>query len=202
MPKIKIVSVLLVPLTIALLAYLVWMFLSYESIPNSMSLQKARKYIYDYVVVGGGTAGCVLANRLSANENVTVLLIEAGTTFGPLALVPLLATQMQKTSVDWQFKSTPQSFSSEGLVEGVNCFNCHSTPERSENDSFSGQVQLLPRGKGLGGSSQLNYMLHFDHIEWDIDGWKRDGLISWGFAELERFLQKDDEGKCGRNTGV
>lgn len=144
MPKINIVSVLLVPLAVALLAYLVWMFLSYESIPNSMSLEKARKYIYDYVVVGGGTAGCVLANRLSANRNVTVLLIEAGSTFGLLALVPLLATQMQKTSVDWQFKSTPQSFSSEGLVERVSCFNCQ---RDLKSIAFPGRFNSCLEGK-------------------------------------------------------
>ncbi|EFN79010.1 Neither inactivation nor afterpotential protein G [Harpegnathos saltator] len=70
---------------------------------------------YDYVVVGAGTSGCVIASRLSEMSNVTVLLVEAGGHFGWLSSLPLLAPMMQGTEVDWAYKTEPQVFSSRGL---------------------------------------------------------------------------------------
>lgn len=71
-------------------------------------------------LVGGGTAGCVLASRLSQDASVSVLLIEAGSTFSPLSLVPFLTSQQQKTHNDWKFSTVSQKHSSFGFVDQVN----------------------------------------------------------------------------------
>lgn len=96
-----------------------WIYLGSENVDNLIKLDDAVKLPFDYIIVGGGTAGCVLANRLSENEDVRVLLIEAGGMFGPLSMVPLLASQQQKTQADWQLRTIPQQYSSYGFVDQV-----------------------------------------------------------------------------------
>lgn len=109
---------------------------------------------------------------------MTVLLIEAGNIFGPLSIVPLLTTIQQSTSVDWAFRTVPQKYSSAGFVN---------------------QQQFLPRGKGLGGSSQLNYMLHYsDDIQMEFDRWETFAGSEWGRTNFGKYLTehndcKDDE---------
>lgn len=61
----------------------------------------------------------MLANRLTENENISVLLVEAGEQFGPLSTVPLLAVAMQKSKNDWSFQSVPQQYSSKGMHDQV-----------------------------------------------------------------------------------
>lgn len=104
---------------VSLLAF--WIYLSSESISNLISIDEAEKLKFHYIIVGAGTAGCVLANKLSENPNNNVLVIEAGNTFSPLAMVPLLASQQQKTSVDWQLQTTSQKYSSIGFLNQVIC---------------------------------------------------------------------------------
>ncbi|KAL0106761.1 hypothetical protein PUN28_015364 [Cardiocondyla obscurior] len=120
---------------------------------------------YDYIVVGAGTSGCVIASRLSELSNVTVLLVEAGGYFGWLSTMPLLAPMMQGTEVDWAYQMEPQVFSSRG---------------------FYGHRQNCPRGKGLGGSGQLNYLVHsFGKLE-DYKRWPK----GWSHADLLPYFQK------------
>ena len=106
--------------------------------------------MYDYVIVGAGSAGCVLAARLSEDPDVSVLLLEAG---GPDTKenihVPLGYLQLQRTDVDWDYISAPEA-------------NC------------GGRRIALPRGKVLGGSSSINAMVyirgnHRDYDEWGVD---------------------------------
>lgn len=158
-----------VPLLIVTILLGFWIYLSAESVNNLISIDEATKMDFDYIIVGGGTAGCVLANKLSANEDAKVLLVEAGNVFGPLAMVPLLTSQQQKTKVDWQLRSTRQEQSTYGLID---------------------QVQLLPRGKGLGGSSQLNYMLHFDGNINDFRRWRAHGASEWTYDNFRHFFDK------------
>ncbi|XP_073819330.1 neither inactivation nor afterpotential protein G isoform X2 [Musca autumnalis] len=130
---------------------------------------RAGEYIFDYVVVGAGTSGSVIASILAKHGNATVLLVEAGAKFGILSKIPLLTTFQQKGINDWGFLSTPQLYSSKGLEDARQC---------------------LPRGKGLGGSAQLNYMLHFDGYEGDFERWSSEyNLENWNWSSVKPFLQ-------------
>ncbi|KYN07672.1 Neither inactivation nor afterpotential protein G, partial [Cyphomyrmex costatus] len=115
--------------------------------------------------VGAGTSGCVIASRLSEMSNVTVLLVEAGGYFGWLSTMPLLAPMMQGTEVDWAYQTEPQVFSSRGLY---------------------GYRQNFPRGKGLGGSGQLNYLVHSFGRPEDYKRWPK----GWSHADLLPYFQK------------
>lgn len=97
--------------------------MSSERISSLISIDGAEQLKFHYIIVGAGTAGCVLANKLSENPNNNVLVIEAGSAFSPLAMVPLLASQQQKTSVDWQLQTTSQQYSSVGFVNQVIFFH-------------------------------------------------------------------------------
>ncbi|XP_037949799.1 neither inactivation nor afterpotential protein G [Teleopsis dalmanni] len=134
----------------------------------SNTLEPAEGYVFDYVIVGAGTAGSVVASLLAKYSNSTVLLVEAGDKFGFLSKIPLLTTLQQKGVNDWSFLSVPQKHSSRGLKE---------------------QRQCLPRGRGLGGSSQLNYMLHFDGYPQDFYYWyKTHNLSTWRWDFIKPYL--------------
>ncbi|XP_077290359.1 neither inactivation nor afterpotential protein G [Arctopsyche grandis] len=124
---------------------------------------------YDYIIVGGGTAGCVVGALLSEASNVNVLLIEAGDEFNILSKIPLTPTLIQRGSNDWSFTSTPQKFSSFGLKN---------------------KRQFIPRGKGLGGSGQLNYLLHDVGIPSDYDNWIKLGARGWYYSDLKPYFEK------------
>ncbi|XP_078052391.1 glucose dehydrogenase [FAD, quinone] isoform X2 [Augochlora pura] len=120
---------------------------------------------YDYIIVGAGTSGCVLASRLSEVSNVTVLLIEAGGYFGWVSSVPLLSPMTQGTEFDWSYLTEPQKFSSKG---------------------FWNYVQKVPRGKGLGGSGQINHLVHSFGRPDDYNGWPE----GWSHADLLPYFER------------
>ena len=120
---------------------------------------------YDYVVAGGGTAGCVLAGRLSEDPGVRVLLIEAGRSDAhPYIHVPAGFAKLTTGPYQWGFTSAPQ---------------------RSCGD----RVILLPQGKVLGGGGSINAQVFTRGIPADYDGWERDhGAKGWSFAEIQRYF--------------
>ncbi|KAL3212938.1 hypothetical protein MRX96_035764 [Rhipicephalus microplus] len=119
---------------------------------------------YDYVIVGGGSAGCVLANRLSANPSVSVLLIEAGGPEDATTDVPLYALLHYHGPYDWNYVTEPQEHSCLSLKE-------HRSP--------------WPRGKALGGSSVINFMLYVRGNRRDYDNWANDyGAKGWSYDEV------------------
>ncbi|KAL7730830.1 hypothetical protein ACLKA6_003593 [Drosophila palustris] len=151
---------------ISILTFLVCKILQ-ENIPNVLAL-KDREFSFDYIIVGAGTAGSTLASLLTKHSNGSVLLIEAGGSFGYLSRIPLLTTFQQKGINDWSFLSASQRHSSKGLIE---------------------QRQCLPRGKGLGGSANLNFMLHFDGHGPDFDSWhKLHNLSDWSWDHMRPFM--------------
>ncbi|XP_051154686.1 neither inactivation nor afterpotential protein G-like isoform X2 [Leptopilina boulardi] len=119
---------------------------------------------YDYII-GAGTAGCVLASRLSENANSTVLLVEAGGQFNWFSTVPLAAPVLFNSHVDWAFKTEPQWYSSKGLHD---------------------HRQKWPRGKGLGGSGQLNFLAHSFGKAEDFTKWPG----GWSFFDLQPYFKK------------
>ncbi|XP_068085272.1 uncharacterized protein [Anabrus simplex] len=133
------------------------------------SIIQAPASHYDYVIVGGGTAGCVLAARLSADPNRSVLLVEAGHEFGWVSTIPLAAPLLQNTVHDWSYRTTPQLFSSWGLQD---------------------QTSAWPRGRGLGGSSQMNYLLHFSGSEADFQQWEALGAHGWSYENLKPYIDQ------------
>ncbi|XP_017083553.1 neither inactivation nor afterpotential protein G [Drosophila eugracilis] len=138
-----------------------------NSIPNVLAPEE-RQYAFDYVIVGAGTGGSTLTSLLAKHSNGSVLLIEAGGQFGLLSRIPLLTTFQQKGINDWSFVSVSQKHSSKGLIDRKQC---------------------LPRGKGLGGSANLNYMLHFDGHGPDFDSWRDiHNLSDWSWAHMRSFM--------------
>ena len=126
---------------------------------------------YDYIIVGSGSSGSVLANRLSADPSVSVLLVEAGGSDDCLdARVPAAAVKLQLTPRDWQYKTVPQRNSMQGMTN---------------------QISHWPRGRCLGGSSTLNYMLWVKPHPKEFDRWESQyGCRGWSYADVEPFFKK------------
>ncbi|KAH8036792.1 hypothetical protein HPB51_005747 [Rhipicephalus microplus] len=119
---------------------------------------------YDYVIVGGGSAGCVLANRLSADPTRTVLLIEAGGMEDAFAQVPLFAPLLIGDKFDWKY-----------------------LPEQQENACLSMKDQRCPwaRGKAMGGSSAINFMFYVRGNRRDYDIWRdKFGAYGWSYDDV------------------
>ena len=122
---------------------------------------------FDYVIVGGGAAGCILANRLSACGRYRVLLLEAGgEPRHPWIGIPAgFSKLMTNKTFNWGFQTEPEE----------------STHHRSI---------AVPRGKGLGGSTIINGMIYVRGIPQDFDGWAQAGARGWSHAEVEPYFRK------------
>ncbi|KAG0053336.1 hypothetical protein BGZ83_001301 [Gryganskiella cystojenkinii] len=124
---------------------------------------------YDYIIVGGGAAGAVVANRLAEDPEVKVLILEAGGTDDFLSSrVPGLAVMIQESKSDWSFRTTPQS--------GLNGRRLHQ-----------------PRGKMLGGSSSMNAMMYQRGPASDFDKWAEIlGDNGWSYKECLPYFKKSE----------
>ena len=123
---------------------------------------------YDYIVVGAGSAGCVLASRLSEDPSVTVLLLEAGPPDTKREIgVPAAFSDLQKSEVDWAYYTTPQ-------------------PE------LEGRQIFWPRGRTLGGSSSINAMIYMRGNPADYDGWERLGNEGWSWPEVLPYFKRSE----------
>jgi choline dehydrogenase len=132
---------------------------------------------YDYIVVGAGSAGCVLANRLSEDPDNRVLLVEAGgRDSNPFIKVPLAAGLVYFwKSINWNYEITSQSHMDDRSIP-------------------------WPRGKVLGGSSSINGMMYMRGNRADYDSWRQTGLEGWGYEDVlpyfkrsESHAERDDE---------
>ena len=136
---------------------------------------------YDYIVVGGGSAGCVLANRLSEDPNVTVLLLEAGGADRKMEIhVPLAYVDLQLSGVDWCELTVPQKQSCRGL---------------------EGRRARWPRGKVLGGSSSINAMIYVRGNREDYDRWAAMGGEGWGYEEVLKYFKKSEDFRGSEGEG-
>ena len=124
---------------------------------------------FDYIIVGGGSAGCVLANRLSADPSVRVLLLEAGgNDRSPNIKIPAAFAKQFHTKLDWDFATEPEPH-------------------------VDGRSLYIPRGKGLGGSSSMNAMLYVRGRPLDYDAWEAQGAPGWGYQDvLPYFMRTED----------
>ncbi|THU90831.1 GMC oxidoreductase, partial [Dendrothele bispora CBS 962.96] len=133
---------------------------------------------YDYIIVGGGTAGCVLASRLSENPNITVLLIEAGKSHEGdlLTTIPLAFSKLFRSEVDWNYRTTSQQH-------------------------FAGRQCYWPRGKILGGSSATNCLIYHRCSPEDFEEWAQLGNIGWSYEDvLPYFLKAEGFSASTSNT--
>nr|XP_018908531.1 PREDICTED: glucose dehydrogenase [FAD, quinone]-like [Bemisia tabaci] len=129
---------------------------------------------YDFVIIGGGSAGAVLANRLSETREATVLVLEAGGQESDLSRIPLLAPSLQNTDLDWQYRTEPSD-------------EHHRYCLAMTNNSCK-----WPRGKVLGGSSVLNFMLYVRGNKNDYDLWEQMGNPGWGYEEVLKYFLKSE----------
>ncbi len=125
---------------------------------------------FDYLIVGGGSSGCVLANRLSENQNIRVCLIEAGPSDKSWFLKPAISVMY---AMKYK-KYTSQYFSS---------------PQRSMN----GRSIHIPRGKTLGGTSSINGMLYVRGHPSDYDNWAENGNIGWDWQSVLPYFKKSEK---------
>ncbi|XP_077552793.1 4-pyridoxate dehydrogenase-like [Haemaphysalis longicornis] len=152
----------------------------FTDLPSPLDLELGDlRHEYDYVVdeVGGGSAGSVIANRLSADPRVSVLLLEAGGPEAASRQIPLLAPYNLGGLDDWAYWSVPQ---------------------RNACLSFREQRSPLPRGKVLGGTSVLNYMVYVRGNRHDYDRWATEyGARGWAYEDVLPHF-KDIEAFHGR----
>nr|CAD7260193.1 unnamed protein product [Timema shepardi] len=127
---------------------------------------------YDFIVVGGGSAGAVVASRLSEIPDWNVLLIEAGGDPTIESEIPLLYPYLQKSEIDWQYKTEPQSGACLGFIN---------------------RQCTWPRGKVLGGSSTINAMLYIRGHKWDYDNWAANGNTGWSYEEILSYFKKSEK---------
>jgi choline dehydrogenase len=129
---------------------------------------------YDFIIIGAGSAGSVLADRLSRNAGVRVLMLEAGRGRAPLATrIPAAFPTLFKSRHDWAFETEPEP-------------------------ALDGRRLFVPRGRLLGGSSAINAMIYIRGNRRDFDDWERGGARGWSFADaLPYFLRLEDQARAG-----
>ena len=129
---------------------------------------------YDYIIVGAGSAGCVLANRLSGEANKRVLLLEAGgRDWYPWIHVPVgYFKTLHNPLTDWSYKTEP-------------------------DPGLNGRAIDWPRGKTLGGSSSINGLLYIRGQRQDYDHWRQLGNAGWSFEDILPYFMKSEDQQNG-----
>ena len=130
---------------------------------------------FDYVVVGAGSAGCVLAARLSEDPDVRVALLEAGgEDTAPEIRIPAIFPIMFKTELDWDLFSDPE-------------------PGMDDRRLY------LPRGRMLGGCSSINAMIYVRGNRLDYDGWAAAGCEGWGYDDVLPYFKRSEDNERGED---
>jgi choline dehydrogenase len=129
--------------------------------------------VYDYIVVGGGSAGCVLANRLSVDPANRVLLIEAGRDERRKEItIPAAWPKLFRSACDWAYETEP-------------------------NEGLGGRTLYVPRGKMLGGTSSMNAMLYIRGNRADFDEWAAAGNDGWSYDDVLPYFTRSEDNERG-----
>jgi choline dehydrogenase len=128
---------------------------------------------YDYVVIGAGSAGCVVANRLTEDSDTTVLLLEAGNPdTKPEIFIPSEFMSLLGSEVDWAYFSEPEPY-------------------------LNDRKMFCPRGKVLGGSSSINFMMYVRGNHHDYDHWHSLGNPGWSYKDVLPYFKKSEHQQRG-----
>lgn len=129
---------------------------------------------YDFIIVGAGSGGSAVANRLSEIGKWKILLLEAGKPEGLIQQVPVIAGYSQLSEYNWGYKVEPQANA---------CL------------SMKNRRCPWPRGKSLGGTSTLNYMIHTRGSRQDYDKWAAMGNYGWSYQDVLPYFRKSEKFK-------
>lgn len=140
-------------------------------------MNKSQGNEFDYIIVGGGSAGCVLANRLTENGKFTVCLLEAGSDNNSMLV------------------KTPGAFSAFMFLKKFNW----SFDAKPRKDIRNGDPLFVPRGRGLGGSSATNAMLYIRGQKQDYDHWAELGNDGWSFDDILPYFKKSETNSRGES---
>jgi choline dehydrogenase len=128
---------------------------------------------YDYIVIGAGSAGCVVANRLTEDHDITVLLIEAGNPDSKLEIqIPAECVNLLGSEVDWSYFSEPEPY-------------------------LNDRKMFCSRGKVLGGSSSINFMMYVRGNPHDYDCWQELGNSGWSYQDVLPYFKKSENQQRG-----
>ncbi|TMC13901.1 MAG: choline dehydrogenase, partial [Chloroflexi bacterium] len=132
--------------------------------------------MYDYVIIGAGSAGCVLAHRLSEDPTVSVLLLESGGADTARKIhIPAAFSKLYRSEYDWSYST-------------------------EEQEHLKQRTVYIPRGKVLGGSSSINTMIYTRGNCYDYDHWCALGNPGWSYADVLPYFKKAEHQERGASA--